>query len=93
MRLCTSQGTEMEEEPADEGLVAPVRRLATLLIDVRAVDADAEAHGPSRHAAPLRLGRYRDMCLPVLKSTSASGSLDRVTGIATPLSRQRAVKF
>ena len=31
MRLCTSQGTEMEEEPADEGLVAPVRRLATLL--------------------------------------------------------------
>ena len=65
MRLCTSQGTEMEEEPADEGLVAPVRRLATLLIDVRAVDADsdAEAHGPSRHAAPLRLGRYRDMCL------------------------------
>lgn len=53
----------MEEEPADEGLVAPVRRLATLLIDVRAVDADAEAHGPSRHAAPLRLGRYRDMCL------------------------------
>ena len=76
MRLCTSQGTEMEEEPADEGLVAPVRRLATLLIDVRAVDADsdAEAHGPSRHAAPLRLGRYRDMCLPVWKSTSASGS-------------------
>jgi len=63
MRLCTSQGTEMEEEPADEGLVAPVRRLATLLIDVRAVDADAEAHGPSRHAAPLRLGRGRDMCL------------------------------
>ena len=65
MRLCTSQGTEMEAEPADEGLVAPVRRLATLLIDVRAVDADsdAEAHGPSRHAAPLRLGRYRDMCL------------------------------
>ncbi len=65
MRLCTSQGTEMESEPADEGLVAPVRRLATLLIDVRAVDADsdAEAHGPSRHAAPLRLGRYRDMCL------------------------------
>merc|ERR1719213_1278475 len=61
MRLCTSQGTEMEEEPADEGLVVPVRRLATLLIDVRAVDA--EAHGPSRHAAPLRLGRYRDMCL------------------------------
>jgi len=65
MRLCTSQGTEMESEPADEGLVAPVRRLATLLIDVRAVDADsdAEAHGPSRHAAPLRLGRYRDMCI------------------------------
>ena len=31
MRLCTRQGTEMEEEPADEGLVAPVRRLATLL--------------------------------------------------------------
>ena len=43
MRLCTSQGTEMEEEPADEGLVAPVRRLATLLIDVRAVDADSDA--------------------------------------------------
>ena len=65
MRLCTSQGTEMESEPADEGLVAPVRRLATLLIDVRAVDADsdAEAHGPSRHAAPLRLGPGRDMCL------------------------------
>merc|ERR1719213_357883 len=65
MRLCTSQGMEMESEPADEGLVAPVRRLATLLIDVRAVDADsdAEAHGPSCHAAPLRLGRYRDMCI------------------------------
>merc|ERR1719213_563550 len=63
MRLCTSQGTEMEEELADEGLVAPVRRLATLLIDVRAVDADSDAHGPSRHAAPLRLGRGRDMCL------------------------------
>ena len=43
MRLCTSQGTEMEEEPADEGLVAPVRRLATLLIDVRAVDASSSA--------------------------------------------------
>ena len=76
MRLCTSQGTEMESEPADEGLVAPVRRLATLLIDVRAVDADAEAHGPSRHAAPLRLGRYRDMCLRVWKSTSELAEIE-----------------
>ena len=71
MRLCTSQGTEMEEEPADEGLVAPVRRLATLLIDVRAVDADAEAHDPratrrrsasvvTRHVPPRPLRRALD---------------------------------
>ena len=61
MRLCTKAGTEMEDAP--EGLQVQARRLATLLIDVRAVDADAEDHGPSHHAAPLRLGRGRDMCI------------------------------
>jgi len=61
MRLCTKAGTEMEDAP--KGLQVQARRLATLLIDVRAVDADAEDHGPSHHAAPLRLGRGRDTCL------------------------------
>ena len=60
-RDCDDENVVVQREERDGQSDDAAKHLATLAAG--AVDADAEAHGPSRHAAPLRLGRYRDMCI------------------------------